>query len=92
MAKDLMNTKKMYLVKLANFLVANEMTMSGQELADHLNRNEFLTVYGTEYEGGRGVYHLLSQTWKWLNDLGLEDEAKKFPNAYVKGNGEYPWE
>lgn len=87
-----MNKKKMYLVKLANFLVPNSMTMSGQELADHLNRNNFLTSYGTEYQGGRGTYKLISQTYHWLIELGLDEEAEKFPLAFVQGNGEYPWE
>jgi hypothetical protein len=68
------------------------MTMSGPELAEHLNRNNFLTSYGTEYEGGRGIYRLISQTYKWLKELGLEEEAGNFPMAYVQGNGEYPWE
>ncbi len=87
-----MNAKKLYLVKLSDFLVANQKAMSGQELVEHLNRNNFLTSYGTEYQGGRGVYRLLSQTWKWLTELGLTEEAKKFPTAFVQGNGEYPWE
>lgn len=87
-----MNTKKMYLVKLADFLVSNSMTMSGQELAEHLNRNSFLTSYGTEYQGGRGIYKLISQTYYWLEELGLSEETKNFPRAFVQGNGDYPWD
>ena len=49
-----MNEKKLYIWKLATFLHSQEMVMSGEELAEHLNRNQFLTIYGTEYQGGRG--------------------------------------
>jgi hypothetical protein len=50
-----MNEKKIYIWRLATFLHANSMLMSGEELAEHLNRNKFLTSYGTEYEGERGT-------------------------------------
>ena len=54
------------------------MTMSNDELADHLNRNKLLTGYGTEYSGGRGTFTLIRETWHWLNDTcGLPDEAHK---------------
>ena len=59
------------------------MRMSGDELADHLNRNKFLT-------GGRGTYKLIRETWRWLQDeLGLDDEAKNVAEAYVKPDGSY---
>jgi len=87
-----MNSKKMYLVKLANFLTANQMTMSGQELVDHLNRNKIMTSYGTEYQGGRGIFKLLSETYHWLDSLGLDEEMKLFPKAFVQDDGEYPWD
>ena len=88
-----MNRKKLYILKLANFLVDNETTMSGKELADHLNRNGFLTSYGTEYAGGRGTYKLLSETYNWIaNDMQLEIEAQKFAKAFVQPDGTYPWE
>jgi len=86
-----MNQKKMFIVKLADFLFANKMYMSGQELADFLNRNKFTTSYGTEYQGGRGIYKLLSETYNWLNDLGLDIEKDKFPYAFVDKNGNFPW-
>jgi hypothetical protein len=44
-----MNKKKMYLVKLAEFLVANNMSMSGNELVDHLKKHllmETANLYG----------------------------------------------
>ena len=88
-----MNEKKTYILRLATFLHANSMVMSGDELAAHLNRNSFLTSYGTEYEGGRGTYRLIRQTWKWLNDeLGLPQEAEHVALAFVKPDGGYAYE
>jgi len=88
-----MNKKKMYVWKLADFFQQHKMRMSGEELADHLNRNNFMTSYGTEYSGGRGTYKLIRETWVWLNDdLGLEDEAKKVAEAFVKPDGSYAYE
>ena len=88
-----MNEKKAYIWRLATFLHANSMVMSGEELAEHLNRNKFLTSYGTEYEGGRGTYRLISQTWKWLNtELGLTKEAEHVALAFVKPDGRPAYE
>ncbi|ABM03360.1 hypothetical protein Ping_1555 [Psychromonas ingrahamii 37] len=82
-----MNNKKAYIWKLAVFLHAQKMVMSGEELAEHLNRNNFLTSYGTEYQGGRGTYKLIKQTWEWLeNDLVLNSEAQAVALAFVKQN------
>ena len=80
--------KKLYIWKLATFLHSQEMVMSGEELAEHLNRNQFLTSYGTEYQGGRETYRLINQTWKWLHDdLKLLEEAKHVARAFVKPKG-----
>ena len=88
-----MNSKKLYVWRLASFLNQYGMKMSGDELADHLNRNSFLTSYREEYQGGRGTYRLIGETWKWVNDdLGLKDEASKIALAFVKKDGTPPWE
>ena len=88
-----MNSKKAYIWRLADFLCQHNMTMSGEELASHLNRNSFLTSYGTEYAGGRGTYKLISDTWGWLHDeLGLPGEARKVAEAYVTQDGRYAYE
>ena len=88
-----MNDKKVYIWKLGAFLHAQKMVMSGDELAVHLNRNKFLTSYGTEYQGGRGTYKLIKQTWEWLqHDLKLEDEANAVAKAFVKADGGYAYE
>jgi len=88
-----MNEKKLYVWKLGEFLFDHGMTMSGEELAEHLNRNKFLTSYGTEYAGGRGTYKLIRETWNWLeNTLKLNKEAEKVAKAFVKPDGTYPYE
>lgn len=87
-----MNEKKLYIWKLATFLHSQRMVMSGEELAEHLNRNQFLTSNGTVYQGGRGTYTLISQTWKWLHDdLKLLEEAEHVASAFVKNNGGYAY-
>ena len=86
-----MNQKKAYIWKLAIFLASNGMKMSGEELAEHLNRNNFLTSYGAEYQGGRGTYKLISETYHWLKDLGLQGEADKIAEAFVKPNGDFAY-
>ena len=88
-----MNKKRMYIWRLAALLAEYKMTMSGDELAAHLNRNSLLTENGTTYAGLRGTYHLVNEVWKWLqHDLGLEDEAKKVALSFVLPSGEYAWE
>lgn len=88
-----MNGKKLYIWRLGAFLHQHGMNMSGDELAAHLNRNKFLTSYGERYAGGRGTYTLISETYKWVhNELGLEDEAKKIAESFVKPDGNYAYE
>ena len=85
-----MEQKKYYIWQLASFLVSHNMTMSSEELAEYLNRNKFLTSYGTEYEGGRRMYKLIAETFKWLDSgLNLNSEVRKVAIAYVKPNGDY---
>lgn len=86
-----MNQKKAYIWKLAIFLESNGMIMSGEELAEHFNRNSFLTSYGTEYKGGRGTYKLISETYHWLKDLGLQKEADKIAKVFVKPDGSFAY-
>lgn len=87
------NAKKIYVWELADFFFQHSTKMSGKELANHLNRNDFKTRAGIEYKGGRGTYTLIRETWKWLHDeLGLPDEARKVAKAYVKSDGSYAYE
>lgn len=88
-----MNQKKLYIYQLADFLYAHDMKMSGEELAEHLNRNGFLTEYGSEYQGGRGTYRLIKEVWSWLqNELKAEQAAEKVARAFVKPDGTYAYE
>jgi len=87
-----MNVKKAYIWKLGCFLAHHEMTMSGEELAEHLNRNAFLTGYGSTYSGKRGTYRLIAATWEWLhNELLLEVDASMVARAFVTPDGEYAY-
>jgi len=87
-----MNQKKLYIWKLGVFLAQNGMKMSGEELAKHLNRNDFLTSYGTEYKGGRGTYRLIRETHYWVKDeLKLTKEANLVAKAFVKPDGTHAY-
>ena len=87
-----MNQKKLYIWRLDSFLHQNGKIMSGEELADHLNRNRFLTGYGEQYQGGRGTYTLIRETRHWVNDeLGLKDEAIKIEKSFVNADGNYAY-
>jgi hypothetical protein len=88
-----MNAKKLYIWRLARFLHGEGMTMSGGELASHLNRNSVLTSYGEEYKGKRGTYKLVKETWKWVHhDLGLPEEAECIAKAFVDALGNFAYE
>jgi hypothetical protein len=84
--------KKLYIWRLALFLHSNNMNMSGDELAAHLNRNKIKTGYGSEYAGSRGTYTLIKTTYNWVKDMGLENEAKAIAEAYVKPDGTHAWD
>ena len=87
-----MNEKKLYVWQLAAFLSDHGMSMSGHELATHLNRNNFLTGYGNKYVGGRGTYTLVRETWRWVHeDLRLPKEAEKIAEAYVLPSGKHAY-
>jgi len=89
---DDMNAKKLYVWRLATFLYGHDMKMSGSELADHLNRNNFLTSSGNEFKSGIGPFNLIRATWHWVHDdLGLEQEAENIANAFVDADGGYAW-
>lgn len=87
-----MEQKKLYIWQLASFLTNHNMKMSGEELAEHLNRNNFLTSYGTEYSGGRGIYKLIAETWHWLTNMKLHSEATKVATSFVKPDGSYAYD
>ena len=88
-----LTAKRVYIWKLAEFLATHGKVMSGQELAGHLNRNGILTESGEEYEGARGTYTLIENTYKWLRDeMGLQQGADHLATAFVKPDGTYAYE
>lgn len=90
---DILSKNQLYIWRLASFLAEHNTIMSGEELAEHFNRNSFKTTYGTKYSGKRGIYTLIRQTWKLLNkDLNLPKEAEKVAKSYVKPDGTYAYE
>lgn len=84
--------KKEYIKRLAIFLHDNGTIMAANELAEHLNRNNFKTSYGTEYEGGRGTYTLIHATYDWLVSIGQKSEADKVAQAFPKPDGNYAFD
>lgn len=85
-------SNKEYIRQLANFLIQTETTMNAENLAEHLNWNNFKTTYDTEYEGGRGTYRLIHTTYDWLTEKGLKDEAENVAKAFKKPNGGFAYE
>jgi hypothetical protein len=81
--------KREYIKRLAVFLNENGTTMAATELAEHLNRNNFKTGYGTDYEGGRGTYRLVSTTYDWLVSQGQQTEADCVAKAFPQPDGTY---
>ena len=88
----LMDEKKLYLFELASFLDSHSMKMSGEELAQHLNRNEILTSYGTEYQGGRGTYAFIRHSYETFREAGLQTAADRIARVFVKPDGSYAYE
>jgi hypothetical protein len=87
-----MNEKKLYIWRLARFLHTHQMRMSALELAEHLNRNEFLTGYKSQFSGGRGTYRLIKKTYDWVaGEMGLPEEAECIAKAFVDQKGNYAY-
>jgi hypothetical protein len=87
-----MDKKKKYILKLATTLHSQGKKMTGQKLADNLNKNNFLTSYGTKYQGGRGTYKLIRETWNCLeNKLNQTQDAKIVAETFVKANGAFAY-
>lgn len=83
--------KKDYITKLGEFLTDNGTTMSVSELAEHLNRNNFKTNYGSEYQGKRGTYTLVDAVYDELANNGNQAMADKVARAFPKNDGTYAY-
>lgn len=69
-----------------------ESFMSAPSLAGLLNNLGYRTNYGTEYEGGRGIYNLISGTYHRLDGAGKADRARMVAEAFRKPNFEYAYD
>lgn len=87
-----MSDVKETLAKLAGFLVDNDKHMSGEELADYLNRNDYKTTRGEEYKGGRGTFKLLSSLYDTFKKEGRDEDAHNVARAFTKDNDDYAYE
>ena len=67
------------------------MVISGEELAEHLNRNIFWTSYETEYERRMGNYKLIKETYHWLVQLESQNEVDKLAKSFVKPDGTFAY-
>ena len=83
--------KKKYVIDLGEFLYDHDTTMSAPELADHLNRNEFKTNYGSEYKGERGTYTLIDNIVDDLTSKGQSKLGDKVARAFTKPDGTYAY-
>jgi hypothetical protein len=84
--------KHEYIGKLAQFLSSTKTVMSGFELAELLNRNNFKTSYGTEYAGTRGTYKLISDCYDYFKNINKQNIADAIASAFVKEDGNFAYE
>ncbi len=84
-----MDKKQKYVSELAKFLSERDMTMSANELVNHLNRNGFKTTNGNDYQTDkRGIFKLLGNLFK-KGDKSTQDAVTK---AFVKEDGTYAYD
>lgn len=86
-----MSPKKIFIRDLANHLANTKTVMSGPELANHLNRNNIQTDYGTTYAGTQGTYALVKATYNELINNGDSASANNVALAFVKEDGTYAY-
>src|SRR6476660_3242189 len=91
MSKPVMNGAnktelKVYIWRLADFLVHHGRCMSVPELTEHLNRNKLFAESGLPWRG-RGTYKQISVVNKWLLKQGLAEDAEKIQKAFVTKDG-----
>ncbi|MDO4224966.1 MAG: hypothetical protein Q4C75_03635 [Bergeyella zoohelcum] len=77
--------------QLANTLISQGKNMPISQLADYLNQNGYQTTYGTNYQGGRGTYKLISEVYKSLERDGRHADADNVAKAFTTDNGDYAY-
>lgn len=87
----IMERKRKIIAELAQCLVENKLKISGKLLSDILNFNDIETNYGTQYEGGRGIYTLIHAVYNYYyeHDPSL---AEQIALAFTNECGEYVYE
>lgn len=88
-----MDSKKEFIVNLANHLIATNSKMTGENVAVSLNTNGHLTYSNDTYVvGGRGVYTLLHATYDSLIAESRKSEADNVANAFIDASGNPAWD
>ena len=88
-----MNRTQEYVTALASFLSERDSRMSARELAEHLNRNNLQTGYGTRYDpGARGIYRMLHSLYEALATQNRIDEAQAVADVFTKEDGSYAYD
>lgn len=86
-----MDNKK-YIHEVAVAARQSGNTIYVADIVAAMNHLGYTTSYGTEYEGGRGSYKLISDTYKWLVSQGKQGDADMVAMTYVKPDGSYAYE
>lgn len=83
--------KYILLATIAKFLCENKLTMTGEELSGILNRKGITRKDGTSYCGGRGIYTLIRNCYKYFDEKGEKQKKNFIKTAFVKKNGNYAY-
>lgn len=82
--------KKEFIKNLALDLRSKGEKMKAPDLCDELNNKIYTTDSGNPFDReGRGIYKLLSGTYKTLKDQGKNNEAEAVAEAFTKPDGTY---
>jgi hypothetical protein len=81
-----------FVARVAEELAKRETFMSVPALMDLVNAKGGRTNYGTQYEGGRGSYKLVSGTYHRMMAAGTPDRAHNVAVAFRRPNFEYAYD
>jgi hypothetical protein len=81
-----------FVARVAEELAKRETFMSVPALMDLINAKGGRTNYGTQYEGGRGSYKLVSGTYHRMMAADTPDRAHNVAVAFRRPNFEYAYE
>lgn len=80
-----------FIARVADELAKREVFMSVPMLAELVNRKGGRTDYGTEFEGERGTYRLVSGTYDRMITAQRPDRAHHVAVSFLKPNFEYAY-